>query len=840
MSIDDIVATLQHNNHDFCIVDNFSTAHQLKQRFNNTQQLPPIVVLSQLLIAFQQLGDSSIKQCLAVSALGILASNKNPKNRLIWIIYQYLQQVSKVSNTIVLQQRVALAEQLADLFIAIDENSLQEYKTSDTAHFSSPFSDCKNDFEVNLANALWTILAEEGEVLCKQKALQQLSKALNDNNIVAAVVYSDSASVIEEAFFKSLQVKTITILKSNLPQAIDSTDLFYQEGKGDTLTNTAQKSLQAIYIFLNDKSEYDKMGIVVYDRLLARRLRAMAENQGILIQDTIGWRAETLAYGSALLLFLKMAIEPFSVSNITIYLQSPFFAGDIGLVRAEKEWRYDLVHSVNTPTGYDFLINQQWKSQTLNEKFRYFNDCNQNNFNDTATLKQWLDWLFLSSAPMLNAWQNDGLAQKLKQKIYNGVNDIKIAMTAVEFHHYMKHFLAHETIVDREIDSPIVFVSPNNKRTFHTLMLLGCVDDNNNNNASQWLSESERQSLGLQSWGDAKKATHDYLAHCFASHTRLCYIWLGQNAVGENNRVHPLWADFSEIAKNNGQHVTLPDDNDDAMDVKSPPSEATNKTRTKAEGRVNYLPATLPLSSATDLMKCPYRFYVNQYLNLSCLETGNAATLSPAMLGKIMHVILEKFLIESKAIFDKEQLKTLWQKIVSEKMVGNHPILNLYATYWRANGEQFIEWEHKRREEGSSTQKTEYPITFTWQARQSQTIFKARLDRLDYNDSTGNTIIDYKSSLSFTLEALENGEFPQLSLYDFFLGLDNVVKNNEKIVVMPFKDKIVTVDKSSTQRVVARLRQVLYAIEAGHAMPANGINDNCRQCSAIGICRKKQ
>ena len=127
----------------------------------------------------------------------------------------------------------------------------------------------------------------------------------------------------------------------------------YREGGAASLSDAAELALSAVAGFAADGAK--KIGVVVYDRVLARRMNAMALAADKFIADHDGWRANTLAFGAALRMLVDAGADSFSPDSLSELLRAPpLFAGrNFSRQQADAEWRDVLQKSPRLPTRYD-------------------------------------------------------------------------------------------------------------------------------------------------------------------------------------------------------------------------------------------------------------------------------------------------------------------------------------------------------------------------------------------------------------------------------------------------------------------------------------------------------
>ena len=71
-----------------------------------------------------------------------------------------------------------------------------------------------------------------------------------------------------------------------------------------------------------------RIAVVVQDRLVARRLRALLERAEVLVQDETGWALSTVAAATVIMRFLDCLGSDFHHRDLVDLLKSPFLFAD--------------------------------------------------------------------------------------------------------------------------------------------------------------------------------------------------------------------------------------------------------------------------------------------------------------------------------------------------------------------------------------------------------------------------------------------------------------------------------------------------------------------------------
>lgn len=806
----------------------------LKLTLAGVSPLPNIVSLPRLLAAAEKLPAAPFALLMRVAQLAPATSVNN--NALLWHLYEKMPGTSE-------RARLRAAGKLAELFEELDD--------------ALPLNCAKNPFaafpgaseEKKFAEKTWRAMSKDAPHLLRRKGA--LLAALADKiKVPLNAVIDEETTPLERDFYRHCGARILPqraaplesflerTLSADIPLAAATYLPDYCEGCGDSPTDAANLALLAIRRFL---AAGRSVGVVVYDRLLARRLRVVAEEDGLLIKDNVGWRAETLSIGAALRAFAAVGDEGFSPAAALEWLSPPFFAAEPNRQKAESRWRERLMQTspeaLTLPETLD-----EWQAQAAPELTPIAAGlaAAKQRAPHRATPRVWLNWLRAESADMLAAWQNDALAADLFARLEHRAAP-ENSLSNKEFLLWLEDNLAAENCPESDIDSPVEFVSPATRRQFSAVVLLGYAD--NRESREGWLSHAERRamekSLNIR---ERERGLYRQRRRRFcqlvAAHTRVAAIWGKISGNGEECRPNPFWRALTQLCKNGEvEKLSLPQNSWAADDNRPPPAAA----------KMRHWPPALHITAAEQLIKCPYAFYATTLLKLKDDEIPRAGDAPPALTGKLLHQALGEFSDSTAEITEAAQLDKAWRGIIDKTLAGNRPELKLLAAYWRANADKFIAWETKRRQEGWKTLATECGIKTTWQTRATarSVNISGRIDRVDTDSDGQAEIIDYKSGALPAKKEMDAGEKPQLSLYAYLYQQLRGVRAARQFLCKPLgagaSETTVkeTENGANPAQIAARLRAALHRIDEGEEMPANGARESCEKCAAAGVCRRE-
>ena len=316
-----------------------------------------------------------------------------------------------------------------------------------------------------------------------------------------------------------------------------------------SLADAARAALMVVRDFLENENQHcgnPKIGIVVYDRLLARRLRALAENDGILIADRAGWRAATLSCGAALATAAAAVAAPFDTADAESLLQPPFWQAlkDEQHNAMLEEWREVLDSAKALPESWGEVATLCAEGSALQQAARRFDIGGR----ESMTTGEWLRFLRDTFAPLLSGYDEDKAALEMFARLQTAGGDS--AMCAGEFCAWLNLFLRDESFAGDDIDSPVVFVPPQvNTSAYDKLLLLGANGKTLPTIGGGVFGERLRVELGLPSRREMFAKQRDNFCRLVAKRTSITAVWCADDDES------PFWALFAAQVKQCGGKV---------------------------------------------------------------------------------------------------------------------------------------------------------------------------------------------------------------------------------------------------------------------------------------------
>lgn len=613
--------------------------------------------------------------------------------------------------------------------------------------------------------------------------------------------------------------------------------------------------------------------VVALDRLAARRLRALAERDQILMADEIGWPYSTTLSATAVMRWLEAKRDGFYYQTLIDLLKSPFIFADLadtlgaarvkqavlaierairragvvaGLVRVrDAVLRTALDGSIDEAT-HDAL----GLIDRLLDAERAF----------ATTRKPTAEWLAQLGATLAALGLQAGLSRdaagvgllELLGEIAQEVRESRVNLSMTEWTDWLRTRMEEARFRDAAVDSPIVITSleATRFRHFDAVVLLGAADTHLPGKPAQigLFNQAVRRTLGLPTEATrATQITEDLLG--VIARSDACWIsWQGKNP-REPALPAPWISALLLAAKLNGASLfaqppmPLPE---------SPLSTGTFGTIASNPAPIlgfQHVPRKISASGYQQLIDCPYQFFAQSVLKLR--ETDDVTEeMEKRDFGELVHAVLNRFhqkiplvsaipLADAKAALIKETAD-VFATAIEQSFVAH-----AWRLQWETAIDSYLVWQTERESKGWRWQAGELTGGFDLPLDNGETLrVEGRIDRLDLNDEhTG--VIDYKardeSALKKKLKS--PGEDVQLAVYAALAEAkhpERAVTDAAYLAIMRRDVKPVQYPEPQTAGAdnIARLHNMFEAMYAGAALPAQGVEAVCTHCAARGLCRK--
>ncbi len=592
-----------------------------------------------------------------------------------------------------------------------------------------------------------------------------------------------------------------------------------------------------------------QIGIVALDRLAARRLRAILERDGILLQDETGWSFPTTVVSHVVDRWQTLLSDDFYYRDVLDFLTSPHCLNDLPEVDRRQVLMhlrgfYARTHVVN---GLDTLLRLSEEASVVRavlERLRMSARLFDNRARPLADWQARLNKMFdlMGIAPAL---QSDSAGRRLRQLLDELTTAVVADATRYqrsEWAAWLALGLEAATFQESDIRSPLrlTHLAAARLRDFDALLVLGADVRHFPGEASAGLmADAVRRELGLPGRAEHEQRLEAALRDAVSRAAQVLLTWQDQVDGEANgaascicllNMMHQLaWGSGLEISPQ--RYLTpIPDD----LPIAQVPATAT----------LPRLPERLSASAWQGLIDCPYQYFSRYGLGLRALDEVSEE-MEKKDHGDCVHRVLAEFhtahpiLVRADQAALLDELKTLSQRSFSA-WSRRDPLAEAWRARWEGILPAYLDWAIAHSEQGYCCIESEQPHSQTLTLQEGQTIeLYGRIDRCDLG-AGGRLVIDYKTQTDSVLrKRVQPGqEAVQLAFYGIltgategsFVGVDDPARVKRYSVQTDFAEAVAAE--------LARLKITFSAIAEGQPLPANGADAGCEYCESKGICRK--
>ena len=594
------------------------------------------------------------------------------------------------------------------------------------------------------------------------------------------------------------------------------------------------------------------IAVVVQDRLVARRVRALLERAEVRVQDESGWTFSTLAVSTPLKGWLDVLQNDFYYQDVLDLLKSPFlFADKPPSDRKHAAFLFEQLvrkHGVVAHIS-SFIKLAQRESPELVPALQRLKDAATQGRNQKLPLVDWLRGLHDSAFALgLGAgWARDPAGQQLLQLLKQWADDLKDNSTRLSFgewRRWLSQQLDANTFRDMTIESPVRFthLAATRYRQFDAVLLLGCDATHLPAplNVGQWFNDGVRATLGLPVSAAQQHQVRDDLFGLLAMNDTVLATWQStQNGdinllspylemlrtlsvlAGGSDLIDPQLARILPHARVRTANATLPEP------ITANPCVPADR-----------LPQRISPSGYNSLVACPYQFYARYVLHLNDLEEVRE-TLDKRDYGTWVHKILQLFhaeiplLLNASADVAEATLQRISREVFAQALAEDY-LAHAWLLRWQKLIPAYLSWQREHETAGWRYTAAEQGMEFIVD---EQLVLKGRIDRFDTDADGAICVLDYKTQSATGLKAklALAGEDVQLACYALakdashaaFVSLDG-----EKVSSVAPAEAIPDLAELN----LARLQSVFEQMRTGTPLPANGVT--CEYCEMKGLCRR--
>jgi ATP-dependent helicase/nuclease subunit B len=610
-----------------------------------------------------------------------------------------------------------------------------------------------------------------------------------------------------------------------------------------------------------------RIAVVVQDRLVARRLRALLERAQVLVHDETGWALSTVAAATVIMRFLDCLASDFHYRDLVDLLKSPFLFGDWS-AEARRSAAYTIERLTRRESVVSGLRNfvevaeRDGDAEHAKAALERLGGAALRMFpRRPATVGAWLERL-RASLDTLGAAQSLALdaagrelldlAERLQRELGDG--GPRVGLT--EWRRWLAAVLERETFRDRGVTSPVLFthLAATALREFDGVILLGCDARQfpGTGGAGLFFNQSVRRQLGLPVRADAIEEVRRHLVALMATSPEVLVTWQAQ-IDGEPNQVSPYFERlqaFSTIAFGHDLRIACPADFIRAAQVATDTSAAppARMTGAPAPAAPRFVPREVSVSAWGSFVACPYQFYARHMLKLNELDEVREE-IEKRDHGEVVHAILREFhgrhprvSTSSRDVLERD-LRAISEEIFA-RLVARNYLATGWLVRWLARIPAYLDWQAAREMNGwrFAAGEEERRLAIALEGGETLTL-RGRLDRLDQRECgarVDSAVLDYKTQ---SIEALRRkvrdpGEDVQLAAYALLQGdvseAAYLSLDKGSVQAVPLNGEPVALAAADRERIARSFSSLL----RGAPLPAQGDPRACGWCEMRALCRK--
>ena len=617
------------------------------------------------------------------------------------------------------------------------------------------------------------------------------------------------------------------------------------------------------------------IAVVVQDRLVARRLRALLERAEVQVQDETGWTFATLSVSTVLMSWLEAVQGDFYYQDVLDLLKSPFLFADDPVQRRQAAYRFEQVVRKHGVVAHlqAFIATAERVAPELVPPLVRLRQAAQVLPGKGATLAGWLDALHesLEILGVIKGWHQDVAGQQLLQLLSLWREELQSDATYcsfAEWRRWLSQQLDLNTYRDVAVDSPVLFthLPATRWRSFDAVLLLGCDAAHLPApvNAGQWFNDAVRATLGLPLSTLQQMQVRDDLLALLAMNDTVLVTWQARQN-GEPNLLSPHFEMLralhllafgddlmdTELAPMLEQARVSPQSFTQQLGAKHPSvagkTLAASVLSPQSPGKMptpvvlpELIPTRISPSAYNSLVACPYQYFARHVLRLNELDEVREA-LDKRDYGTWVHEVLQRFHREIPLLRDRAEAETVMQRLsleVFSEALAHDYLAQAWLLRWQVQIPAYLDWQQENEEAGWRYQSSEVPFRIDVSA---DLVLSGRIDRVDVRveDDRQSTVLDYKTQSVLVLKGKlkEPGEDVQLACYAQAVGAGAAsfvsLEDEHVLAVAPAQD-IVELARLN----LARLETVFSQLHTGTSMPAHGVEKVCAYCEMKGLCRR--
>jgi len=595
-----------------------------------------------------------------------------------------------------------------------------------------------------------------------------------------------------------------------------------------------------------------EIALIAPDRLMARRLRALLERRGILVQDETGWAFSTAAVSHVVERWLRLVGDSFSYIDLLDLLKSAFVFADAVPQRLQAAHELDAaLRRHGAPDGLAGHIALA-KREGLHASLELLTRIEHARAGWSAkrlSLPEWTRRLLAaltrigSEAPLradpvgAQLWT---LLETLAHDSASHANRYALA----DWRRWLFLHLEQATFRDTTVVSPIrlTHLAAAHTRDLEAAIVLGVGATHlPGKPAAGIFNDAVRSQLGLPGAREKEQLARAAFTDLLARVPRVTLVWQSEQD-GEAAPLSPWLLQLEAFHRAAwGSGVV------DAVGRNRAAGSAMTSVHSAEPTpwpHADTAPARISVSAWQSLVTCPYQFFARHLLRLNERDEV-PEEMDKRDYGSLVHRILARFHAAHPTL-STHSADELNASLLQISLAGfaaaeaEAYLASAWRLRWSQHIESYVAWALDREAQGYRYESAETPLTreVAWSAEQG-TRLEGRADRLDRR-ADALALLDYKTQSRQTLNKKldANAEDVQLTAYAWLADA------SEAGFVTLDADKVENLDWQADLPAAAaaegeRLRTVLAGLAQGLPLPAQGAPQVCLWCEMRGLCRRE-
>lgn len=593
-----------------------------------------------------------------------------------------------------------------------------------------------------------------------------------------------------------------------------------------------------------------QVAVIVEDRRLARRLRALLERAGIGLEDRAGWALSTSSAAATVDAWLQCLETGFQFRPLLELLKSGFTQPPAA---AMTELERGLIYGKPAIEGGLPAFIAEARSEELRQVLRGLQRAAVSLPRGTAPAARWMELVLgsLRALPLWDALLADPAGARLAGvfgELDAACRRVPLALGWPQFRELLDRALEGETFVPESRAGPVRLVNLAQAQFEQPdlLILAGATREQlpGPGAGTPFFNASVRRELGLPDWTARRALALLRLRRALQCAPRVLATW-APATLDEPAQPSP-WLEAVEA-----QCATDLRDSDlpalagsAAVEISVPDGTAPQRRRPAPTAVAALLPQRLSSSAHQALVDCPYQFFAATLLGL---RTEQAPDEDPdrSDYGKRVHRILEAFTRQmpglpppfNEAVTRQNQSDARARLLeIAAAVFAPDLERRALAQTWRAEFEsalpRLLDWLADRPE----LRAVEAEVDLRRELAGIE--LSGRADRVELRTDGRRALVDYKTGRLPRPGDVDSGEAVQLLHYAL---LDPALAEVEYLALREGQTGFSRGRELPQLRAAAqaRLERALLAVRAGAPLPAHGHEQVCDRCDYRSLCRRE-